>query len=339
MEQQVLPWMHHKQIVENLDPALRYDGSESFAAWQSRARKKLAELLGMDRMKKPEDSAFVLEYKKEEANFTEYRFRVQSEEGYSFPCVMLVPPTVTEKTPTVFCLQGHSTGMHISLARPIYENDVKSISGGDRDFAVRAVKEGCIAVAVEQRNFGECGGKPAGGPDCHVATMSALLFGRTTIGERVHDTSCAIDAVLANFDFVNPDRIILMGNSGGGTATIYAAALDERISLAMPSCALCTYKDSIAAMPHCVCNFVPHIAEYFDMGDLCGLIAPRALVAVNGREDDIFPDHGVREAYAQIEELYRAAGAPDRCRLVTGEGGHRFYADDAWPVAHDLLGE
>mgnify|MGYP000096077442 CR=1 FL=1 len=29
---------------------------------------------------------------------------------------------------------------------------------------------------------------------------------------------------------------------------------------------------------------------------------------------------------------YEACGAGDRCRLVEGREGHRFYADDAWPV-------
>ena len=62
---------------------------------------------------------------------------------------------------------------------------------------------------------------------------------------------------------------MLMGNSGGGTATVYTAAIDERISIAVPSCAVCTYKHSIAAMRHCVCNFVPNIADYFDMGGIC----------------------------------------------------------------------
>jgi hypothetical protein len=51
-------------------------------------------------------------------------------------------------------------------------------------------------------------------------------------------------------------------------------------------------------MNHCVCNFVPNIAKYFDMGELGGLIAPRALIVVNGIKDDIFPDDGVREAFA-----------------------------------------
>ena len=64
--------------------------------------------------------------------------------------------------------------------------------------------------------------------------------------------------------------------------------------------------------------------------------APRGLVVVHGKEDPIFPDAGVRRVYAEIERLYAAAGAPDRCRLVTGPGEHRFFADLSWPVMHDL---
>ena len=225
--------------------------------------------------------------------------------------------------------------MHISLGKPIYDGDEETISGGDRDFVVRALKEGYAAVAIEQRNFGECGGLPTG-PNCHVSTMSAILNGRTTIGERVVDISAVIDELTKHFDFLDTDNVMLMGNSGGGTATYYAACIDERIKLAMPSCAVCTYKDSIVAMKHCVCNFVPNIAKYFDMGDLAGLIAPRKLIIVNGKEDRIFPDNGVKETYEIVKGMYAAAGVPDYCALVTGNGGHRFYADDAWPVLHKL---
>ena len=35
--------------------------------------------------------------------------------------------------------------------------------------------------------------------------------------------------------------------------------------------------------------------------------------------------------------LYAVAGVPDRVALVTGDGGHRFYADDAYPVLHKML--
>jgi len=45
----------------------------------------------------------------------------------------------------------------------------------------------------------------------------------------------------------------------------------------------------------------------------------------------------VRESFEIIKKMYEAAGVPDNCALVTGEGGHRFYADDAWPVAKELM--
>lgn len=324
--------------IENATPSMRYDGKTPFDVWQSEARKKLCELLGMANIERSESLNFNLEYEKECDGYTEYRFTVESEPGYTFPSVLRVPKVAAANPiPLIICLQGHSTGFHISLGNPIYPNDEKLISGGDRDFCVRAIKEGFAALAVEQRNFGECG--VPDGHGCQLSSHAALLVGRTTIGERVHDIMAVIDAMIENFDFFDKDNIMLMGNSGGGTATYYAACIDERIKLAMPSCAVCTYKASIGALFHCACNFIPNIASYFDMGDLAGLIAPRKLIVVNGREDDIFPDEGVRESYELIEKLYKAAGAANSCTLVTGEGGHRFYADAAWAVLHKMSGK
>ena len=327
--------MYNLDIIKNTHPKMRYDGKEDFKAWQEDARAKLSELLGMQNLKKSEDNKFTVEYVKEEDSYTEYRFTLESEPGYKFPSVMRVPKGVSGKIPVILCLQGHSKGFHISLGTPIYDDDAETISGGDRDFVVRAVKEGYAAIAIEQRNFGECGGTPEG-PACHVSSMSAIINGRTTIGERVLDVSCVIDAITEHFDFLDTENVALMGNSGGGTATYYAACIDERIKLAVPSCAVCTYKHSIAAMRHCVCNFIPNITNYFDMGDLAGLIAPRKLVVVHGIKDNIFPENGVHESFDIIKKMYAAAGAPDNCALVSGDGGHRFYADDAWPVMHKL---
>ena len=130
-----------------------------------------------------------------------------------------------------------------------------------------------------------------------------------------------------------------MGNSGGGTASVYSAAVIERLDGAIPSCAVCTWKESIAFRRHCACNYVPGIVNDFDMGDIAGLIAPRIYVQVNGREDDIFLLPGAQESFDLAKELYTAAGAADRCAFVIGEGGHRFYADAAWKAFETLTGK
>lgn len=328
------PHIKNMELIRNLTPSMRLKDGESFTEWQENARNKLAELLGLPSMKKC-DPMFNIEYTKQFDTFTEYRFTIQSEENYFLPAHLWVPKGIEGKIPVCICLQGHSTGMHISLGRPKFEGDAETISGGDRDFAPQIIKEGFCALAIEQRNFGECGGTEKG-PNCYVSTMAALLNGRTTIGERVWDTSRVLDAVLEHFDIIDPNNIYCMGNSGGGTATFYIACMDQRVSIAMPSCAVCTYKDSIVAMNHCSCNFVPNIAQYFDMGDLTGLIAPRKFILVHGVKDSIFPENGVYETFEIAKKMYAAAGVPDYCRLVSGEEGHRFYAAKSWPVLHEL---
>ncbi len=321
-----------KELVQQVNPTCSYKG-ENYDAWKKDAREKLYNLLGMDKF-----SAVALEteieFTEKRENSTEIRFTFQSEKGYRVPCHLLLPDGV-ENPPVIICLQGHSTGMHISLGTPKYENDEKTIAGGDRDFCVRAVKEGFAAIALEQRNFGEMGAT-----QCHNPSMTNLLIGRTTIGERVWDISRLIDVIETDFaDKVDVNCISLMGNSGGGTATAYAAALEDRIVLAMPSCAMSTFKDSIGAMYHCQCNYVPNIANVFDMGDLMAMACPKYFVQVSGKEDPIFPLFAAKKVFEDGKKAYADNGFADRVALVEGDGAHRFYADDSWPIVHKFLGK
>lgn len=329
-------WNTDRRIIQDTTPMLRYRPGSDFAAWQTEARQKLTELLGLPLMKSC-DPQFRICYEKKHEDFTEIRFTFCSEEGYVVPAHLLLPAHSARPCKVVICLQGHSTGMHISLGRAVYPGDEATISGGDRDFARRALREGYAAIAMEQRYMGECGGSEKG-PGCSTGTaMTALLLGRCAIGERVWDVMRLIDVMRTQFGFLDSEHIVLLGNSGGGTTTFYTACIDDRIQCAVPSCSVCTYRDSIVAMHHCVCNYIPNIARYFDMGDLAGLIAPRKLIMVSGRADPIFPANGVAETAHIAQELYQAAGCPDHFELVTGDGGHRFYADPAWNVIHRMM--
>lgn len=333
---------HINNLVKNIKPALAYDGKEDFAAWQKKARAKLNELLGMPEVKGACEP--IIKAEKETDDYKRIDFDFESEPGYLVQCSMLVPKAIKAPAPAVICMQGHSTGMHISLGEPKYENDVKSIAGG-RDFCIRAVKEGFCAIAIEQRYMGASGhAEKNGHPSCLGSTDNsaapALLIGRTAIGERVWDVSRLIDVLEKDFaDVADCSELICMGNSGGGTATFYASCMDERIKLSMPSCAFCTFEASIMAMHHCPCNYIPSIRKYFNMGDMTGLIAPRKLVIVSGVKDPIFPIGAAEESFEITKQLYKAAGASDVCYHVKGSEGHQFYPDDAWPIVHKLMGK
>ena len=323
------PFEKERAVIRDLPIGMAYDGTQSFFAWQSAAREKLASLLGMARFTLCEPQ-MQIERECPSDDFDEIRFTFRSEPGYRVPCHLLIPHKVRRKG-VMICLQGHSTGMHISLGRAKYEGDEGTAADGDRDFALQCVRYGMCGVTLEQRCFGEKGGKPK--PDCYCTAMTALLAGRTLLGARVWDVMRLVDVLRSEFsDRCDTGAIYSMGNSGGGTATFYASALDTRIAAAMPSCAFCTYADSIGSMYNCACNFVPHIRRFFDMAELAAMIAPRPLVIVSGAQDDIFPIGGATAEFARLKEYSAAADAADKCEHVIGEAGHRFYADAAWPV-------
>jgi dienelactone hydrolase len=330
----------HQRAIAALTPSLGYSPARDFGEWKQAVAAQLRTAVG------PAPETIPLNLRIEEVvdhgAYRETRLVFASEAGADVPCHLLTPTSGSAPFPVVICLQGHTTGMHISLGRPKSEADERMVADGDRDFALQAVREGYAALAIEQRCFGE---RQDRRPDsvrhypngCQHASMVSLLLGRTMVGERAWDVSRAIDA-LTELPDIDPSRIGCMGNSGGGTITYFSACLDSRISIAMPSCYVCSLRQSIAAIDHCPDNYIPGLLQWFELGDLACLIAPRPLVVVAGRDDRIFPIAGVHEAFKRIEEVYQAAGAADCCSLVVGSGGHRFYAAQSWPVFRDLAG-
>ena len=326
--------LYEYERFKSLRPSLAYDGAEDFSLWQKRARDKLASLLGLPFDGCPLD--LEIEYKMEQDGYTEYRFSVQTEPGYYLPCHLLVPSGIDAPMPLTLCLSGHGAGMHIALGRIKTEEDRQDLlEWPERAMVPRSIKEGRAALVIEARNFGETSLKGYG-TSCTEAAKIAILAGRTVIGERVNDAMRVLDAVRLAFDFIDRENIVCTGNSGGGTATYYLACMDERITLAAPSCSVCSFESSIAAMPHCMCNHIPSIKKYFEMCDLAGLIAPRRLVIAAGKMDTGFPLEGTLKAYEVIKKLYEYVGCEDNCALLLGEGGHYNYAELLWPKIHEM---
>jgi len=327
---------YNREKTEAIVPSMRWDGKENLAEWQNRARTKLFELLRLPLTECEEN--FRIEYREDRGDFMETRFDFQSEEGFYVPCHFWAPKNISGPLPLVICLQGHTTGMHLSMGRSKYPVDAEKIKSGDRDFAVRVIKEGYCALIMEQRCFGELGGTETGG-SCDFSSMAALLIGRTAYGERVWDLQRGLDVIEKHFPEADKNRIICMGHSGGGGTTLYSSALDQRIKYAMPSGYFCSFDDCISSdhTPHCKCNYIPDMRLHFDMGDIAGLIAPRPLVIVLGKEDHFFPHHGVQKAFAEVRRIYTGFNETEKLRLVMADGPHRFYADPAWEAMNSFI--
>ena len=331
------PSANHRYLFDQLTPELAYPAGGA-DAWRRQLRAKVGELVCLpDRVDGALNVEHLWERPDELGTITKIVFTAEpycDVVGY-----FCVPHAAAPPYPVVICLQGHSTGMHNSIARDIDDETSPIDVPGDRDFALGAMRRGYAALCIEQRSFGyraEHEQEQVSPHGCHDAAMQALLLGRTLVGERVFDVDRGLDYLAERGD-VDMGRVGVLGNSGGGTVSIYAAALLDRIRFAVPSCSLATFADSIGRIYHCADNYIPGLARWADLPDVLGLFAPRPLVVVAGRDDPIFPLASVQAAYDTVARVYSDAGAADRCTLVVGQGGHRFYADAAWNALADVL--
>ena len=130
------------------------------------------------------------------------------------------------------------------------------------------------------------------------------------IGWRVWDVMRTIDYIATRAE-LDRSRVGCMGISGGGTVTVFAAALEPRIRAAMVSGYLNTFRDSVGSLAHCIDNYVPGILNWAEMHDVAGLIAPRPLFVESGEKDNIFP-------------IKPASRASTRCRRSTASSAPRI---------------
>lgn len=346
MEKTYLPLEHHFKLIKENTPKLRWDGEEDFLTWQNRAKDKLYELLGIAEIEPYAcDTEIEIEFDRyaEDLDAREIRFRFMSEKGVAIPCHLCIPKSAEgKKLPIMITLQGHSTGMHVGLSRPKFPGDKQDLDiKWDRDYSKIALNEGFSVLALDQRGMGENGGNPVtGDPRCTQVAQRAMMLGRTLIGERVWDVSRCIDTLEKYFsDLVDLDKILLMGNSGGGTATTYTAIFEKRIKIAIPSCAVCDWEYSIGMMAHCACNHIPYIAKYFDMGDLVAMTAPTKEIVVSGKVDNGFLIDGAVNSVSIGRRGYEALGVSDNLIHVIGDGDHRFYAEISYPHIHKMTKE
>ena len=335
MKLNLSPSVLHRRLMAQHPPVLRYDGGD-VKAWQGKARRALWRALGEWPAERCPLKPRRL-WRRTHPLGTIEKVVFTAEPGVEVPAYVCLPEAAKPPYRFVICLQGHSTGMHNSIAVQREDETLPQEVERDLDFGLGCMRRGLAALCIEQRAFGERREQLLPSPQgCHEAAMHALMLGRTLAGERLYDVDRGLDYLAQRGD-ANLRGTGIMGLSGGGTIGMFAAALLTRITFALPACCICTYRDSIMSLYHCQDNYVPGLLRQLDMPDILGLFAPKPLVVVAGQDDPLFPIRSTRAAFRDVQRIYRACGAGDQCRLVVGKGGHRFYDADAWPVLLKLL--
>ena len=333
MERNSSVFEYFSQAADQIEPKLAWHAAsvEEHGVWRRQFKPKLEELLGHN----PEPVVLRVEWadELETEKFTRKKLYIQSEKHYWIPAYYFVPKELKGATPAIICLHGHS-----GILPYIREGtDAEKEKGRDHslDYAPYLAEHGYVTLALVQRGWNETRhDKPH---SCNRVTMDAFLIGMTPVGLRTWDAMRAVDFLEARPE-VDASRIGVAGLSGGGTTSLFFAARDERIKLAMVAGYFCTFRDSIYSIHHCICNCVPHMMEWGEMPDVAALIAPRPLLVISGSKDDIFPIDATKRAYAALANTYGVLGAGDKLESDFFEGVHEWSNRKALPFLEKHFG-
>ena len=309
----------------------RAETREEWHVWRNALRSKLIDCMGgfpSERADLREQVAEVVEaksYRREKVFF-------YSEPQVAVPCYVLTPRSVPPPYRPVIALHGHgSGGARLLVGKARGKKDRAQLKAYNYDYAQQLAEHGFMVFVPVQRALGERvetnhDFRTQSGLDaksCEMTASVSLLFGRTLMGLRVWDVLRTIDYIRSRSEPMI-EGIGCVGLSGGGSAMLYAAALDERLSATVVDGAFCTYRASIMSIVHCPDNYIPGILRYGEMADIAGLIAPHPLLIEHGTRDPIFPIEGVRQAYRELERVYALLGVSERLDADFFPGGHRF---------------
>lgn len=324
------PAQHFVNLYERTERELAFRASspQEFDAWSQSLRARVTELLGGFPEHKVDLELEVVERWEFETHRME-KVIYRSDVDVWVPAYVLYPKKGDSPRPGVVALHGHGTG---KVGVVGFKPDGSGPAGEEdyhKSMGVRLAERGMVVIAPEQACFGERRDEKtaaAGDPKantCRHVSFYAQLLGKTVAGMRVWDAMRAVD-VLQSLPEVDPERIGCIGISGGGTTTLFTAALDPRIKAAVIASYLNTFKESILAMRHCECNYVPGILRYAEMPDVACAIAPRAVFVEHGVHDRIFPIEATKRGVEQLKRAYALHGAEDRLGWDFFDGGHEI---------------
>ncbi len=221
---------------------------------------------------------------------------------------LYVPKKIDGKVPAVLYVCGHSKNQNVAF------------QAHARKFA----ELGFVCMIVETIQLGEVEGYHHG---CYrEGWWHWYSRGYTPAGIELMNGIRALD-VLAQRQEVDAEKLGVTGISGGGAASWWIAAGDERIKAAAPVCGTATLFSHIHDRTidgHCDCMWWVNSYRW-DLADIGALIAPRLLMIASADKDGIFTIESIRQIHSQLRGLYGKLGAEKNLRLVETPGGHSYH--------------
>lgn len=237
-----------------------------------------------------------------------------AEPGDRVPAYLFLPKGFSGKVPAVLCL--HQT-------TSIGKGEPADLGGLDNlHYARELADRGFVTLAPDYPNFGDY----VFDPYAH-GYVSATMKG-------IWNHRRALD-LLQSLPEVEVAKLACIGHSLGGHNTLYLAAFDERVKVAVTSCGFNSFfkyfGGNLTGWSHQ--GYMPRIAELyhcnpaempFDFTEVLAAIAPRAVFVNAPVGDANFELSGVKDCLAAAGPVYDLLGAGSRLVAEHPDCGHDF---------------
>jgi Dienelactone hydrolase family. len=343
---------HLLDVYDRNSRKYRFDATtvKEFNGWKSKVRTLLKDITGISRMECCELKPQLIESSRL-GGYTREKFIIQTEPDVWMPFYVLIPDGIEadEKRPCIIAAHGHGSGGKYSPAGRTDIPEIKeTIEKHNYDYGIRFLKEGYIVFCPDARAFGERREWMGQGDyaesllesTCVQLNHMAICLGQSVTGMWAWDLIRLIDYIETRRD-CNAEKLGCCGLSGGGLQSLWLAAMDDRVKCTIVSGYFYGYKDSLLKLSNnCGCNYVPHLWEYVDMGDIGALIAPRALLVETGAKDTLNGERGLVNAVEQVcitSKAYRILNAEKRLYHHIFEGEHIWEGSKSIEFMQNML--
>ena len=299
-------------IATNYLMPFKAKNGEDARKWQSLVRERLLELVEAQEPRTPIEQMpidFRLDGKPQDrGEYTLFSgsFQGNGKDHRRYPVFFTLPKSAKgagqkQRFPAILCLHGHG-GSREDIFRPdsIY-----------RDMGDHFARGG-YAVLV---------------PSFPHKKYAAMML---------WDLLRCID-ILQSRPEVDPKRIGVAGLSMGGEWTMWLAACDARVQVAVVSGWMCTTK-GILSLPNCACWRLPGFIEVLDVCEVNLLIAPRSLLFESAQQDECFPIEYCKKGFERIRQGYEVFGAADCVRHDVWPAKHIWHGEKAFLFVDEILG-
>jgi len=233
-----------------------------------------------------------------------------------------------------------TANLYLPEGRPPFPGVLLPCGHSDNGKASESYQRACILLARnglavfcydpigqgERCQFLDAKGKPLvrGTTEHTMAGIGAILVGRQLATYRIWDGFRALD-YLASRPEVDPGRLGCTGNSGGGTMTSYLMALDDRITVAAPSCFITSLERLFATIgpQDAEQNITGQVAAGMEHADYVTMRAPRPTLMTVGTRD-FFDIQGSWDTFREVKLIYGRLGFGERVDLFESDEEHGF---------------